>query len=153
MAIRTVQVSDYKKLVSLYRTFFETHNRFRQSEGSIIDYLKGQSKESEIFIFEEKGNIKGALILVLKGQNAEGSHKIWKFRHFAYDSENIAQSMLKYAEKKIREKSRTAKIELTIAENEEGIKFYKSNGYGQEGTLKNHYRWGETCFILSKSFG
>lgn len=151
MIIRKIEEDDYGKLVELYRTFFETHNRFQQSEGHIINYLKEQGKENEIFIFEEEGNIKGALILVLKGQNVDSSHKVWKFRHFAYDSESVALSLLKYVEEKIKERSPTAKIELTIAENENGVEFYRVNGYEQEGALKNHYRWGETCFILSKS--
>jgi hypothetical protein len=29
--------------------------------------------------------------------------------------------------------------------------FYLKNGYEQEGALKNHFRAGETCYVLGKS--
>ena len=59
--------------------------------------------------------------------------------------------MLQEAESRVRKAAETVKIELTLAENEE-IEFYKNNGYVVEGELKDHYRVGEVCFILGKSF-
>lgn len=152
MAIRNVQDADFEKLVDLYKSFFSTHNIFQQSDDEITAYLKEQSQENELIVYDEDGSLKGALYLVNFGQNADGSHKLWKFRHFAYDTEDIASQLLDEAEKRVKESSETSKIELTIAESEKGIDFYKSKGYEQEGALSNHYRWGETCFVISKSF-
>ncbi len=150
MVIRRVDEKDFKKLVSLFKAFFKTHNRFQQSEEKIIFYLKEQAAESELLICEEKNSIRGAVFLVNFGQNIDGTHKLWKWRHFAFEDEEAAALLLKEAEKRIKSFSQTAKIELTLAETERGIDFYKANGYVQEGALTNHYRWGETCFVLSK---
>lgn len=152
MAIRTVEEKDFEKLVELYKSFFKTHNKFQQLNEKIVSYLKEQSKENDLIVFDDNGSLRGALFLVNFGQNADGSHKLWKFRHFAFENNNVASELLKEAENKIKEQSATSKIELSIAENEEGIDFYKSNNYKEEGALSNHYRWNETCFILSKSF-
>ena len=152
MVIRTVQYQDFEKLVELYKSFFKTHNKFQQSDDQITNYLKEQSKENELIVYEDDGSIKGALFLVNVGQSADGTHKLWKFRHFAFEYEDIASQLLDEAVKRVKESSQTSKIELTISESEKGIDFYKSRGYGQEGALSNHYRWNETCFILSKSF-
>lgn len=150
MAIQNIQSKDYGKLVKLYKSFFKTHNIFQQPDQKVANYLKKQEKD--LIVYYDNGSLRGALFLVNSGQNADGSHKIWKFRHFAFENEEIASELLGEAEKRVRKASQTSKIELNLAETEQGINFYKSKGYKQEGTLSNHYRWGETCFILSKSF-
>ena len=152
MTIRNIQDEDFEKLVGLYKSFFSTHNRFQQSNEKIISYLKEQSEKYDLIVYDENGSLKGALYLVNFGQNADGSHKLWKFRHFAFESKDIASQLLDEAEKRVKESSDTSKIELTIAETEEGIDFYKLKGYEPEGALLNHYRWGETCYVLSKYF-
>lgn len=150
MTVRTATDDDFIQLVKLYKSFFPEHNRFKLADDEIIQYLLEQSKEHEILVFDENG-VKGALFAVNFGQSADGSHKLWKFRHFAWETKHAADELLKAAEDHAKTLSKTAKIELTIAENEEGLDWYKSNGYEQEAKLKNHYIWGETCFILSKS--
>ncbi len=151
MIIRNAQEKDFTELAELYSSFFSTHNIFLKSKKEIIKYLKEQAKENELIVNDELGTLQGALYLVNFGRNADGSHKLWKFRHFAFKSINAASRLSEEAEKKVLGKSKTAKIELTIAQTEEGIDFFKSKGYKQEGALSNHYRWGETCYILSKS--
>ncbi len=153
MTIRLIQDSDYEQLITLYKEFFPTHNRFQQDADIITAYLRKETLEREDFlIYEQDGKILGALIIVLLGKSTDNSHTRWKFRHFAFINETIAAELLTHAENTIKEKSQTAKIELTIAETEQGIDFYKQHGYTQEAELKNHYRWNETCFILGKSF-
>jgi len=152
MTIRNIQETDYEELIELFKNFFKTHNIFQQTDQDIVNYLKDQSKKNELIIYDDNGSLKGALYLVHFGQNTDGSHKLWKFRHFAFENENVASELLKEAERRIKENSQTSKIELTIAENEKGVNVYKANSYEQEGNLTNHYRWGEVCFIFSKSF-
>ncbi len=152
MIIRTIQERDYNDLIRLYRSFFSVHNIFQQPDEEIIKYLQEQAQKNEFVVYEENSQVKGALILVQKGENVDGTHKIWKYRHFAFESEDIASQLLEEAEKIISGKSKTAKVELAIAENERGKEFYQAAGYEQEGMLKNHFRWGETCYILAKSF-
>src|SRR3989344_6866372 len=132
MGIRKLQQNDFDKLVLLYRSFFKTHNIFQKSPDEIKDYLKAQAKENKLIVYEEKDSITGALYLVNFGQNANGSHKLWKFRHFAFKTDSIASKLLMEAERIIGKDSLTSKIELTIAESEHGRDFYKANGYVQE---------------------
>ena len=152
MAVRKATEQDYEGLANLYKSFFKEHNVFHQDAGKIALYLKGEAKKNELLAYDEKGSIKGAVFIVREGQTPDGLHKRWKFRHFAFGSEKAASALLEEAEKAVKKSSKTAKIELTVAETEKGIEFYRSKGYEQEGVLKNHYRWGESCFVLSKSF-
>lgn len=131
------------------KSYFSTHNIFSKNEGEILSYL--DSVEHDYLILEEAGEITGFTFLVNFGQNADGPDKLWKFRHFAFASEQAGAELLKQAEEKVSKLSDTAKIELTIAEREKEISFYESNGYKEEAELSNHYRFGETCFIFGKS--
>jgi len=151
MPIRDIQEQDYQKLVDLYKEFFPTHNIFQQDKDIVIAYIRKESLDRETFlVYEEDGEVKGALILVLLEKSDD--HTRWKFRHFAFTSEEVAEKLLQEAERRVKESSKTTKVELTIAESEKGMEFYKKNEYEQEAELKNHYRWGETCFVLGKSF-
>ena len=152
MAIRPVKDTDYETLVMMYKKFFRVHNQFQQSPAEIVKYLKQQAKENLFLVSEDGAKLNGALILVREGQNADGSHTRWKYRHVVFQSDSVGTALLREAEERVRRASATAKVELTIAESEPGMAFYKARGYVQEGALKNHYRFGETCFILSKSF-
>ena len=149
MAIRTTTEEDYGQIASLYANFFKTHDIFQKIREVVVNYIKEEAQKNELLVFEEDGLIKGALFLVNQG-GSSGHHR-WKFRHFAFETETIAESLLKQAEEKIKPSTGTVKIELTISENEEGIGFYKQHGYQQEGILKNHYRWDENCYVFGKS--
>ncbi len=152
MIIRLVKDSDYQKLAELYRTFFSTHNIFQQSADFVINYLIDQAKKSPLLVAEEHSNLVGAVVIYQFGQNTDGSHKLWKFRHFAFLSEDAGTKLLQAAEDHVKKLSKTLKIELTIAETEEGKAFYLKHGYIEEGVLKDHYRPRENCYILGKSF-
>lgn len=152
MVIRRGKKSDFPVLIKVYQAFFKRHNVFEQSKMKIKAYLEEQIKENKLLVFEEKKELKGALFLVKIGQSSDGKHILWKYRHFAFKSDAAGSLLLHEAEKFVRKQSKTAKVELTIAENEKSIEFYKKNGYKQEAALSHHYRFGETCFILSKFF-
>lgn len=149
MQIRPIDQTEYTQLAELYKAFFPTHNIFQGTIAQIISYLESQEHKIIVAVTEE--TIVAGTLLVNFGANAERTHLLWKLRHFAFNSEEIAVQLLAQAEAHIHAASQTAKIELTIAETEQGIAFYKSQGYMTEGTLRNHYRWGETCYILGKS--
>lgn len=153
MPIRRAEEEDFEQLTSLYRSFFETHDKFQREKDIVIQYLRKESLEHELYVYDEDSMVKGALILVNTGVNKDGSHKRWKFRHVAFETEPIAESLLGFAEERVKEESSTGKVELNIAETEEALDFYKKWGYKQEGALSNHFRFGETCFVLGKSFG
>ncbi len=153
MAIRSVEDNDFTQLAALYKEFFPTHNVFHKNEDIVVAYLRKEMLEREDFlVYEDEGKILGSLILVSLGTSETGTHTRWKFRHTAFIDEEVGQKLLEEAEKRIKAASKTAKIELTIAETEQGMDFYIDNGYVVEGELKDHYRVCETCFILGKSF-
>lgn len=149
--IRKATEKDIKKVAKLCKEFFKTHNIFQQIDKKVAEHLKKESKKNILLVLEEKKDIKAAMLLVQTGQNSDDTHKIYKFRHFAFTSESYAKELLEYVYEKIKKSSTTAKIELTLAEGEKGIEFYKKQGYEKEADLKNHYRWGETCYVYSKS--
>lgn len=90
--------------------------------------------------------------MVNSSQSPDGIHRLWKLRHFAFESERVASELLDEAEKMVMVSSNTSKIEIYFAESEKGMDFLISKGYRQEAALSNHYRWGEICYVLSKSF-
>ncbi len=152
MVFRKGKISDLEGFMHVCRSFFSTHNIFQQSDKKILPYLAAQASEHQLLIYEDRGVVKAGLFLVQTGANADSSHRIWKFRHFAFPSDDIGSRLLALAEDCARSASTTAKIELTIAESEPGKEFYLNHGYVEEGVLNNHYRPREKCYILGKSF-
>src|SRR3989344_3234867 len=131
--------ADLKSLAQFYKRYFKTHALFQQSKLKIVAYLRKAVKEHTFIAVHDGQKVAGALFIVLEGK--DGSHSRWKFRHFAFTNTDVGKVLLEEAEKCVRGKSSTAKIELTLAETEPNRKFFLKNGYKQEGVLKNHYRW------------
>lgn len=151
MTIRAATQEDIPKLIDLYKEFFPTHNIFQRSTEDITNYLSEGIEIDELLVYDD-GEITAAMFIVLTDRSEDQKHTRWKFRHVAYTKEKTAKELITEVEERIKQTSNTAKIELTIAESEKALDFFKKIGYQEEGALKNHYRWGETCFILSKSF-
>lgn len=152
MTIRQASKSDYVGLNALFKEFFVAHNRFSQNDKEVIEYLKSQAENNQLIVHETNNKLDGAMFIVKTDQNDTGTHTKWKFRHFAYKNHTVGKELLVYAEEFVKKSSDTSKIELTIAETEEDIDFLKKNDYEEEGALKHHYRWDETCYVLSKWF-
>lgn len=149
MTVRTYKPEDLKPLIALFKMFFEKHSIFEQDKETIRKYI--QAQEDDLYVLDEDG-IKAALFLVKTGGTPEGTHTRWKFRHLAYHTEKDGSRLIAFAEDAVKNASVTAKIELTIAENERAFPLIQAEGYEQEGKLKDHYRFGEITYILSKSF-
>lgn len=141
--------ADLNSLAKFYKYYFKTHTLFQQTESKIVAYLRKAVKEHTFIAVHDGNKIAGAVFIVLEGK--DGTHSRWKFRHLAFTNTDVGRILLEEAEKCVRQKSVTAKIELTLAETEPNRQFFLKNGYKQEGVLKNHYRWDEKCFVLGKS--
>jgi hypothetical protein len=152
MGIRNGNEEDIRQLVSLFSDFFSTHDKFQRNPEIVKAYIMKEFLEHDLVVYDDEGILKGALFLVKLGESSNRDHKRWRFRHFAFESERIANELLSEAERRVKLNSKTAKVELNITESEEGIDFYKKRGYEQEGILQNHFRWGEVCFVLGKGF-
>ena len=150
MGLRAGVETDVERVALLYKSYFKMHTLFEQPLDEIALYVKEQLKKHTLLVHDEAGMITAAVMLVTK--NTHGTHKLWMLRHFAFTRADFGEELLKEAERQVREGSKTAKVELRIAESEEGINFFRMQGYEQEGCLRNHYRWGERCYVLSKSF-
>ncbi|MBW3012953.1 GNAT family N-acetyltransferase [Candidatus Woesearchaeota archaeon] len=156
---------ELKQLIPVFKKAFAKHNMFEQSKEKVFEYLKKAKKEiaqddGDVIVAVDNGKIIGGLLLV-KREKGEDKHSVWRFRHFAvlekYHGKDIRTGLIQYAESQLKEKIKqgtikTAKIELHIAENEkETPEYFKKKSYKLEGTLANHYRWGENCYVMGKS--
>ena len=153
MTTTTANPSDMIQVAQLLKEFYPTHNLFNQTEDKIATYLQTESINHKLLICKnENKEIVASSFVVKTGESSDQSHSRWKFRHFAFVSEAAAKELLTASEDLVKGQSKTAKIELTISEREKSLSFFESNEYKKEGSLANHYRWNESCYILSKSF-
>jgi hypothetical protein len=148
MVVRTAKEDDYQKVAELFKSFYHVHNIFEDTIPHVTKYIKSMAAKGELLIFEEK-DILAAAFLIEKTKN--GTHRLWKLRHFAFKTRLAGKKILKAAEDIAKQSSTTSKIEISIACSECGMDFYKQNGYSEEGKLVNHYRFGETTTVLGKS--
>ena len=152
MEIRTAESKDYVEIAKLSKYFFPVHNIFQKTSKEVMKYLGSESMKSKLIICTKDDKVLAACFIVTTDKNFDGTHMRWKLMHFCYYHESAAILLLRESEKIIKKSSKTAKIALTIAENEKALIFFKKEGYIQEGELKNHYRHGETSYILGKTF-
>lgn len=161
MEIELANEEDIKALIPIYKESFTKHNIFEKSEQEIKEYLvKANEKNKEIgggLLVAKIGNkVVGALLLKKYSEDITGNHTVWRFNHLAVDEEyrdkDIGTELIKAAENKIKENiSKTAKIEINIAESEKATtEFCKKLGFKTEGTLKSHYRWKEDVIVMGK---
>jgi len=132
MEIRIAEEKEYVLIAALFRKFFTVHNVFQREVREIIEYITNEANKHELLIYIEEDQILAATFLVNFGRNLDGSHKLWKFRHFSYLSEEAGLMLLNEAENMIQNESNTSKVELTIAENEMTLGFFKKEGYNEE---------------------
>ena len=144
---RKANENDVQSLVQMYKDFFPTHNIFSDERYS-QDYLKENIDEFIVMTYAD--DVIGALRIVKKKETAD--HYQIKFKHIAAKNkdEEVMAQLVAAAE----EIAAPGKIELHIAESEEPNRlFFEKLGYLLEGTLNDHYRKGEKCYILGKYIG
>ena len=156
MHISKAHPSQIPKIIKLFQSFYLRHNIFQQKPEIISKYLIKQAQLYPLLIVEEivtkdTKKIAAVTFIVKTGESEDQTHFRWKLQHFAFTNINAAQALIEESESYIKKQSITSKIELTIAESESNLHFYESQKYDKEATLRNHYRWGETCFVLGKS--
>ncbi len=155
MAVNKASIDDFPNLVRLFKEFFPRHNVFNQKSPYIKKYLTSISQKYPLLIIKEKDPdteeifISAAAYIVKIDESKDKTHTRWKFRHFAFRNENSGEEMLVACEEYVKKQSNTIKIELTISESESSLHFFEGQSYQNEGLLKNHYRWGETCYVTS----
>ncbi len=151
MGIRNLHETDFVELVALFKSFYPKHNIFQGFSDEVIEYLRTLARVHKFLVFEEEDFVKGVVIMQKRSETREGRHKLWRLKHIAFETEEIGAALVKEAEKRIEADSQTVKLEIFVAESETVLGFLKGLGYKQEAALENHYRWHETCFVLSKS--
>ena len=155
MEIKRPDENELKGLIPLYKKEFPVHNIFqKKTDEEIVTYLKEADETYEIYVGIENEKVVAGAVLIQTSSDVDKNHLVWKFRHFAAEegAENKAKELLTHLESVIKEQSQTAKIELTLAEGEQKyIEISKSHGYVLEGTLANHYRFGENTYLYGKS--
>jgi ribosomal protein S18 acetylase RimI-like enzyme len=165
LLISNAKADDFSELVKLYKNIFKKHNVFSKADKQIKDYLIKNHKDNSriglgLLVATVDNNVVGALLLKKKDFDAVGMHLIVKYNHLAvlpeYKGHGIGTYLIKIADQKIKDlikkgKIKTAKIEVTMSENEkEALEFYKSQGFELEGQMKSHYRHNEMAYVLGK---
>lgn len=156
MQVRKATEKEYSDLAQIYKKVFPVHNRFSKPLRTVVSSLKKEAKKHELFVAVEEDRVVGGLVLIKADEDVKAGHIRWKLRHIAIHPEfqhrAYGESLVKYAEMKIRSKSKTAKIELHVSENEkDALTFYERLHYKKEGELYNHYRYGEKTYVLGKT--
>ncbi len=156
MYISKAEPKQIPKLIVLFRSFYPKHNIFHQEMPIITEYLSKQAQQNLFLTVQEEGekdevHTTAATVIIKTDVSADQKHTRWKFCHFAFNNPEAGLALLKECEQYVHKQSLTAKIELKVAESESHVNFYKEHGYHEEAALRNHYRWGETCFVLGKS--
>ena len=145
------------QIIHLFKNFFPRHNIFCKDNHSIAEYLTNLAQTHILITATNEDpdtmqvEVLAATFIVKRDQSQEGKHMRWTFKHFAFSNQEAAKELLKHCEEYVNNQSLTTKIELSIAESESCLHFFKEQRYTQQAELTNHYRWGETCFILGKS--
>ena len=152
-------------LTKVYKSVFQKHNVFQKEDSEVRDYLrtveKIQSAVGGGFLIALLGNrLVGGVLLKRSSIDLLGKHTLWKFNHLAvakdFHNIGVGKALVKSAEDKIKAliqsgEINSAKVEIGVSDNEkEAIDFYKKIGFELEGSLRNHYRYGETVHILGK---
>lgn len=145
--IRKATKEDIRLLVEIYAEFFPEHNIFSDKNYS-SEYIEENIEDFIVLTYAD--DILGGLRIVKKQETQ--NHHIIRFKHIAVkgkDEESMAE-LVSAAE----EIAGPGKIELHIAETEEPNRlFFEKLGYVLEGTLNDHYRKGEKCYLLGKYKG
>ncbi len=164
MEIRNATEQDLEQFAKILKETFSVHTIFEKSGKEIVTHLKKQQNETAkggggFIVAVEGSKVIGGLLIEKK--NETHNHSLWKYKYVAVEknsrNKGVGTRLLEEAEKRIKEliyngKIATAKVELTIAENEkDAIGFYEKNGFVIEGTFDNHYRWNEKTFAMGKS--
>lgn len=162
MAIEKLTSEKLPMVVDLLKSFYPEHNIFGKDDNEIVEYLaslmgkaqyQGIMSEVPMYAYFDGEDVKGFLALIHENGTLDGKHRVWKYRHLAFNDDDVGKELVTFAEQQIMDMSATAKVELTISETEAGHALYCDLNYEEEGKLDNHYRWGETTYVLSKSFG
>lgn len=157
MNIATATPKQLPQVIKLYKTFFPRHNIFCKENQTIEEYLTNLAQKHFLITVTEEHpetnetEVFAAAFIVNKDRSSDGKHMRWTFKHFAFLHKDAAIELLKQCEAYVSKQSNSSKIELHIAESESCLNFFKEQRYTQQAELRNHYRWGETCFILGKS--
>ena len=164
-SIRDARSDELSSLIKIYRAAFSQHNIFQRKEKEILKYLQQTQHKNKIagggYLVALVGNkIVGALLVRQEAEDISGKHTRWKYNHLAvavpFQRKGIGSALLQAADKKVLaamkvRKINTAKVEIGVAENEQGAAaFYINNGFKVEGKLHSHYRFNEMVYVMGK---
>jgi|SRR3989344_7146772 len=163
--IRSSDKDDYKAIAAVFKQAFLNIKLFQQDEKKIVSYL--ENCDGTFYVAEEDEKIIGAMLL--SAENLD-NHILWRISHAAilpeWRGKGLGVIMIEYIDEKIMSQIKkgsfnSAKVEVHISENDKvfskksednDLQFWKGNGFRLEGKLNDHFKKGEMCYILGKSF-
>ena len=138
-----------EKLVTFFKEFFKVHNIFTMDDSDVKEYLQKQASDNSFYAITEDEVVKAALFIV--ETSSTNDHKTYKLKHFGFSDDNDFKNLIDHVEADLKSSCDSIKIEVNLADTEEGIELYQTNGYAIEGTLMNHYRKNEIVNSLGKT--
>lgn len=150
---------DVEAFVGLCKEAYPKHNVFDKSLDKVKKYLKEQDEKNEefggVFFAYDDDEVVGGCLLRVAGRDVPGDHVRFKYNHVVAKDDEIKAEIVKFLDSKIKKniedgKFKTAKVEVSIAENESDEGFYSEHGFKPEGELMSHYRHGEKVTVMGK---
>jgi ribosomal protein S18 acetylase RimI-like enzyme len=163
-----LQKNEITPLATLYRSTLKPHNMFSKDQKSVEKYIAQSQKDAKskggTFICayyeadtKKKESFVGALFIAPRDESEKGTHRRFRLSHLCvhkkYWGKGIGHELIIGAIDHLKhmmhhQKISTIKLEVHSNSQKEGAQaFYASQGFVKEGTLKNHYRFGESCNV------
>jgi ribosomal protein S18 acetylase RimI-like enzyme len=146
MEIREAKPDELNSLASIYKQEHSGHVLFQGNEKDIEDYL--ERLDMQYVVMLDQQDVVGG-VAVLQQLQAK-NHSVFQLKHFAVLKEYVdkAQFFMNAMETRLD----TGKIELHLSDKDTpDIEFFMQLGFEIEGTLSNHYKIGEKCYIMGKT--
>lgn len=145
MEIREAQDSELRELATLYKREHGKHVMFQGNQSDIQDYL--ERLDVKYLVYLEHGAIIAAVAVL--SQKMSDEHMVHELRHFAVSKAHQSQANAFVGA--IETRLGFGKYELHLDEYDTpDIEYFMQQGYEIEGTLTNHHRLDERCYILGK---
>jgi hypothetical protein len=146
MEIREAKPEELKTLASIYKQEHSGHALFQGEVSDIEDYLARLNVQ--YIILTEQNNVVGGVAVLQQLQAKD--HSVFMLKHFALLKEHADQAA--FFMNSVETRLDTGKIELHLSDKDTpDIEFFMQQGYEIEGTLSNHYKIGEKCYVLGKT--
>ena len=165
IAVRDMEDPDVDTLVTILQHSFTKHNIFKKPAPLVRTYITNSNitfteKGGGYIVYENQGIPEGCLLIRPIDVDVKGTHMRVNYNHLGasrgFSDEHVVCTLIEAADRKLSEYLRsqgigTAKIQINLAPDELALHpTLEKCGFTMEGTLQDHYRFGEEVVLLGK---